>query len=222
MDSVSTKRMTALVIFLAALCAYTWTLRLRSAPAVDPPDLESIPRSLGGYSASDEYISPKSLQVLGADLTLARSYTDGDGREIDLFIGYFARQQENSQIHSPKHCYPGAGWDIISEGRIDLDIDGLDSPARKLVISNGTDRQIVVYWFSMRGMMIPGEFSLKWRQMTSALLGRPQAAFFIRFSAPLPPGKDEEVEKEMVEFVGAIAPYLVGALAPAGNREDGS
>ncbi len=221
MDSVSTKKITAVVIILAVLCAYTWSLRLRTVPQPQPPDLEGIPRALAGFTARDEYISAESLRLLGADLTLARSYVDPTGDAIDLFIGYFADQQENSQIHSPKHCYPGAGWDIISEGSIALDIGGTISPARKLTISDGGSRQLVVYWFSVRGRTIPNEFELKWNQMTSALLARPQAASFIRFSAPIPPGRDEAVRADLVEFVEDISPHVLEALTPR-EDDDGS
>jgi EpsI family protein len=221
MDSVSTKKITAVVIILAVLCAYTWSLRLRTVPQPQPPDLEGIPRALAGFTARDVYISPVSLEVLGADLTLGRSYVSPAGGTIDLFIGYFADQQENSQIHSPKHCYPGAGWDIISEGSIDLDIGGAISPARRLIISDGVSRQLVVYWFSMRGRTIPNEFALKWHQMTSALLTRPQAASFIRFSALIPPGRDEAVMAGLVEFVEDISPHVLEALTPREN-DDGS
>ena len=221
MDSVSTKKIITVVVSLAALCAYTWSLRLRTVPQPEPPDLESIPRVLGGFTARDEYISPKSLRILGADRTLARSYVDMGGNSIDVFIGYFADQQENSQIHSPKHCYPGAGWDILSEGSITLDIGESDSTARQLIISDGGNRQLVVYWFSMRGMTIPNEFALKWHQMTSALLARPQAASFVRFSARIPPGGDEAVRAGLIGFIEDISPYVIEALTPRG-KDDGS
>ena len=221
MDTVSTKKSIAVVIILAALCAYTWSLRLRTLPQPEPPVLESIPMAVGGFTARDEYISPESLRVLGADLTLARSYVDRGGNSIDLFIGYFADQQENSQIHSPKHCYPGAGWDIISEGSIALDIGGSESAARELIISDGSHRQLVVYWFNMRDMTIPNEFALKWHQMTSALMAQPQAASFIRFSALIPPGGDETVRDGMIDFVEDISPRVMEALAPR-KDDDGS
>jgi EpsI family protein len=220
MDSVSTKKIAAVVIILAVLCAYTWSLRLRTVPLPPAPDLEAVPRTLDGRTARDEFISPGSLDLLGADLTLARSYAGPAGGSIDLFIGYFAAQQEYSQIHSPKHCYPGAGWDIISEGSVDIDVGGERSPVRRLMISDGGNRQLVVYWFSMRGRTIRGEFALKWHQMTSALLGRSQAASFVRFSAVIPPGEDAAVEANLIRFVESISPHISGALKMRGDEGD--
>lgn len=221
MDTVSTKKILTVVIILAVLCGYSWSLRLRSVPQPEPPQLDVIPRTLGEFTARDGHLSPESLRLLGADLTLARSYRGPAGSTVDLFIGYFADQQKNTQIHSPKHCYPGAGWDILSEGSIDIDIGNALSPARRLIISNGGRRQLVIYWFNMRGKTIPDEFALKWNQMTSALLSRPQAASFIRFSVMIPPGRDEAVMVELVDFVESISPHIIGALAP-GKTDDGS
>lgn len=221
MDTVSTKKILTAVVILAVLCAYTWSLRLRSVPQPEPPQLDAIPRTLEGFTARDGHLSPESLRLLGADLTLARSYTGPTGNNIDLFIGYFADQQKNTQIHSPKHCYPGAGWDILSEGSIDINVGRTLSPARRLIISNGGKRQLVVYWFSMGGKTIPNEFALKWNQMTSALLSRPQAASFIRFSTMIPPGGDDIVRAELVGFIENISPHVIEALAPE-ETDDGS
>jgi len=221
MDTVSTKKLITVVSILAVLCAYTWSLRLRNVPQLQPPRLDAIPRAFDGFTATDGYLSPESLRLLGADQTLARSYRGPDGNTIDLFIGYFADQQQNTQIHSPKHCYPGAGWDIISDGSITLDLGGTISSARGLIISSGSSRQIVLYWFSMRGKTIPNEFALKWNQMTSALLAHPQAASFVRFSTMIPPGGDETARTELIEFVENISPHILEALMP-GEPDDGS
>ena len=220
MDSGTKKRIVASAAVLAVLCAYTWSLRLREVPAPPAPDLDSVPREIGERRAKNEYISPASLEVLGADLTLARSYESPRGDAIDLFIGYFAAQKEYSQIHSPKHCYPGAGWDIISESTVEVTIDGTASSAKSLSISDGVARQTVIYWFHMRDMTIPDEFALKWHQMTGALTARPRAASFIRFSAVVPPGRDEETEKRLLEFIEEISPHIIGALGPSGGGKE--
>jgi len=212
MDASSTRRIAAVVMVTAALCAYTWALRLRAAPAPAPPRFERIPGGSSGYTARDEYIPPPSLVELGADTTLARTYIDATGNEIELFIGYFATQQERSQIHSPKHCYPGSGWDILSEGSLMLQLPGRAEQVRRLMISDGIERRLVVYWFTMQGRVIPNEFALKWNQMTSALLGRPQSAAFVRFSVELRPGREEEARKRLVTFIERIAPGVIDAF----------
>jgi EpsI family protein len=221
MDTTPTRRIAAVVIVTAALCAYTWTLRLRTVPEPSPPRFERIPRRLAGYGSRDGYIPPLSLAELGADTTLARTYADAAGDEVELFIGYFASQQERSQIHSPKHCYPGSGWDILSEGSFALRLPGRSEPVRRLVISDGTERRLVLYWFTMRGRVIPNEFALKWDQMTSALLGRTQSAAFVRFSVELPAGREEEARQRLVSFVELVAPDIIDAFTPSTPGTEG-
>jgi EpsI family protein len=212
MDPSSTKRIAAVVLVTAALCAYTWTLRLRAVSAPSPPRFDLIPGAVTGYTVRDEYIPPQSLIVLGADTTIARTYTDGSGEQIELFIGYFAAQQERSQIHSPKHCYPGSGWDILAEGSLMVRLPGRSEPARRLVISDGIESRFVVYWFTMQGRVIPDEFALKWNQMSSALLGRPQSAAFVRFSIEQRAGREEEAQRRLVTFIERIAPGILDAF----------
>lgn len=212
MDSSQTRRIAAVVIVTAALCAYSWTLRLRGVPVPPPPDFERIPRAAADYASLDERIPAEALAPLDADTTLARSYYGPEGDRIELFIGYFADQQERSQIHSPKHCYPGSGWNILSEGSLVLDLSGRREPARRLLVSDGVGRRIVVYWFTMRGRVIPNEFALKWNQMTSALLGRSQAAAFVRFSVEIREGREDDAGRRLVSFIETIAPDVIDAL----------
>ncbi len=212
MDKVSTAHSAAVAVILALLCAYTWNLRYRDIDEPRRPDLAMIPVDAGGFHAVDEYVEPESLRLLGADTTLARSYTGSAGGEIELFIGYFAAQQENSQIHSPKHCYPGSGWDIISEGRAKIRFGNTTIPVKQLVISDGRQERLVIYWFSMHGRIIPNEFSLKYNQMKSALLSRPQAAAFIRFSSAFPAGRKESAAKTLEDFIAILSPDIEEAL----------
>ena len=220
MDKMKTWRLAFAAVVLALLCAYVWILRSRE-PAVPPrPDLSLIPASAGGFISVDEYVEPESLRLLGADTTLARSYERPDGAKVELFIGYFAAQQENSQIHSPKHCYPGSGWDIISEGSAEIRLGDRAIPVKRLLISDGRRERLVIYWFSMGGKIIPNEFALKYSQMKSALLSRPQAAAFIRFSSEITEGRGEAVSAMVGDFIALISPDIEAALGgPAPARE---
>jgi EpsI family protein len=123
-------------------------------------------------------------------------------------MGFFRTQQKNSQIHSPKHCYPGSGWDIIREEKIKLSRKEEPVPARSILISDGKIKRLVIYWFHMNGSTITDEFSLKWQQMKSSLLGRPQAAAFIRFSAVIPPGEEDAAKRDLFEFILTVKPEI--------------
>ena len=137
-----------LMVIVSALIVYTYTMRYREIEQPVIPDLGRIPANVAGYAATDEYLEPASLRVLGSDASLFRTYTKYGAQPIWLFLGYFGSQQEYSQIHSPKNCYPGAGWNITDEGSAEIILPRGAASARKLLISDGRTRRMVIYWFS--------------------------------------------------------------------------
>ncbi|HSG29007.1 MAG TPA: EpsI family protein [Candidatus Krumholzibacterium sp.] len=219
MDKIRISSLLILALLLAAGGSYTMVLRYRAAPAATPPALEAIPMVDGGFSAVDEYLEPESLRLLGADMTIARSYRSPGG-EIEFFLGYFERQQENSQIHSPKHCYPGSGWNIMGERDVRVSLEGKDLDVRELLISDGRETRLVIYWFNMSGESIPDEFALKFHQMKNALLSRPQSAAFIRFSTVVDGGDQDRARARLLGFIEEISPDIRYALS--GGLKNGS
>jgi EpsI family protein len=223
MDKIRTSRLLALIAAMLILGAYTFKLRHRHHSDTVMPDLSSIPEKAGDFSSRDEMIPPGSLATLGADTTLARRYVSPSGMVIELFIGYFSHQQQNSQIHSPKHCYPGSGWDIAKEGKVRISLSGKEAMVKQLVISYGDERQMVIYWFEMGGKVIPDEFALKYNQMKNAILSRTQSAAFVRFSAQIAEGGEKQTEREMAGFIkelsGGINTALSGCKTPEGKQD---
>ncbi len=209
MVRINRSRCYILFAILAVTAVYTNLLRYRPPRNEEVPPLDNIPHSMGGFTGRDEYQPPRSLKMLGADTTLFRSYRNGQGNPIWLFIGYFGSQQENSQIHSPKHCYPGSGWDIIMEGKTHLKTPENNLDARYLLISGQHERRLVIYWFHTGDGAVTGEFALKWFQMKRSLMRKPQSAAFIRFSTRIPPGGDKEKTMEqLTSFIQlAIPPF---------------
>ncbi|UCF04177.1 MAG: EpsI family protein [bacterium] len=207
----------ALILFviLAVLTAYTYTLRYRYVNPTEPPTLDLIPTSIGEYRSSNKHLDPASLGVLGADEAILRAYYGNEKRTFWMFLGYFSIQQENSQIHSPKHCYPGSGWNILGERTTPIQPagNGNSRPVKELEISNGQERRIVLYWFGTRSGVIKDEFALKWHQMKNSLLGREQSAAFMRFSTQVRPYEDSGTARdELVAFVEEIVPMIEKVL----------
>jgi EpsI family protein len=211
MDKVKTKKLAALIAILTLLAAYTYVLRYREVVPPDPPRLDRIPMAVGDFIGYDVYQEPASLRVLGADTTLFRSFQDDEGKVIRLFLGYFGTQHERAQIHSPKHCYPGAGWGIVAEKSAEIHSGTGVFRATHLSISDGRDRREVIYWFDTADGIINNEFVLKWYQMKRALIGKPQVSAFIRFSTVVSPA-DEISWQKIIDFIEAIVPDIRTAL----------
>ena len=202
-----------MITYLALMGLYTYGLRLQPEQQAREANLVQLPHLVAGYVGADEPLNKKTLAVLGADQTAYRQYRRADGRPIWLFLGYFGSQQERSQIHSPKHCYPGGGWTIYDESAVEVTIDSQQVKAKRLLMHDGSRRQVVLYWFFTNSGIITNEYMLKWDQMKHALLRQSHRATFVRFSAPIGPDESADVvDMELTAFINAIAPHLLSVL----------
>lgn len=156
---------------------------LRVAAPRHVPDL-----ALGQVSArdagtfSDQELSREFLDVLRARDVLYRTYTADNGEPVWVFLGYFDRQKEGSQVHSPRHCYPGSGWNIEAEPRWDAPWG--DGHVASLVVNDGTERRLVLYWYQMDRITEPDVLPLKIEMTRRAVLRKPQDVVFASISMP--------------------------------------
>lgn len=143
---------------------------------------------LGGIAAPDagpfaeEQLETEFLDVLRAREVLYRIYTGTDGEPVWLFLGYFDRQKEGSQVHSPRHCYPGSGWNIESEPRWPSPWGGED--VASLLVFDGVERRLVLYWYQLRAGTESDVLPLKLEMTRRALMREPQDVVFASISTP--------------------------------------
>lgn len=152
-----------------------------------------------------------SAEVLDADATLKRVYRRADGTEIGLFVAYFAQQQVNSQIHSPRNCLPGGGWRVAAINETRLPLAGDQQAATRMTIRRpGGAPQEVLYWFRTGHGTVAGEYALKWNLVKSSLARRPTNAAFVRYNAA---GADSTALRELM---AQLEPRLDELLEPLG------
>lgn len=100
---------------------------------------------------------------LGLEISF-RAYTppvEGGGA-IGLFIAYFPTQRTGVTIHSPKNCLPGSGWVFESSQYVNLnDLNGKGHRVGEYIISDGENRQFVIYWYQAHGRSIANEYLAK-------------------------------------------------------------
>ena len=178
------------------------------------PRLEVLPYFLSGWSGQELYFTESSLQVLGADTTLLRVYKNPAGQEASLFIAYFDSQKYGSQIHSPKHCLPGGGWNIITKQKQSFSFGpGENLRLNRMLISDGKESQLMYYCFLTRSGILTNEFMLKADLVLNSILRRPTDAAIIRVIFPLSKTfSDRQTDQEAQEFLALFWPEIKRAL----------
>jgi EpsI family protein len=178
-------------------------------------DLPGVPHQIGAWHGVDQPLDQRVLDVLGLDAYLQRRYSDDRGNLLWLYVGYYLQQRQGKGIHSPKHCYPGAGWSIVEKG---VEVVPLGSPAvpairaNRIIFQKEGTRQVVLYWFQSADRIVRSEYAQRFYLVVDAISrGRTDGAL-VKVSAPV--RNDTAVTLERLKtFIQEAYPYVSRALS---------
>jgi len=174
--------------------------------------LSQVQSSIAGWTGSDMAIDQETLGVLGPGDFLSRLYIreGGTTAPIGLFIAYFASQRTGVTIHSPRNCLPGAGWMFDSSRYVDLkDVDGKSHQVGEYIISNGADRQFVIYWYQAHGRSVANEYVARIDMVKDAIRMDRTDGALVRIMTPIGPMGTVAAAKARAEtFTAQLAPML--------------
>ena len=172
------------LLIVAGAGTYAHMLEAHRVEAGKPPRLDQLPSAFGDWRSQDIPMSASVNKVLGADVTLQRIYRNASRQQVEVFLAYFSRQAVNSQIHSPRHCLPGAGWTIVSTEPTHVELPGRSQPATRMMLEHEGASEEMLYWFRTRSGSVTGEYALKLDLFRNSLARRPTDAVFVRYVAP--------------------------------------
>jgi EpsI family protein len=212
MTSLS-RRVSILVgALMVAAAAVARADRIEAVPMRTP--FASFPAVLGDWRVvSETPLSPSVAKVLGADDYLSRVYVSA-GVGAGVFVGYWSSQRQGDTIHSPQNCLPGAGWEPVSQGRIDLPDPRQPGAGpitvNRYVIQKGLHRQLVLYWYQSHGRVIASEYwGRVYLMLDAARLNRTDGAM-VRIVVPI--GQEADAIDEAERLARAFAQVLIPAL----------
>jgi EpsI family protein len=182
--------------------------------------LALLPMSIGSWNGTDSPLASYVFDVLGNGMFLNRTYSTqamqspgvfgSMNAPIGLFIGYFPTQRSGQAIHSPQNCLPGAGWTFDSKGVMNVtDNTGRKYQVGDYLISNGTSRDEVLYWYRAHGRTIASDYAAKWYTLKDSIFyGRTDAAL-IRVITPIGIGESRKTAQlRVMNFAAQLNPIL--------------
>jgi exosortase D (VPLPA-CTERM-specific) len=174
--------------------------------------LAVMPDVIGGRRGSlHPPLTPEIERILDADDYYTGYFQGSEGAApIDLFIAYYADQTQSTGIHSPEVCLPTGGWEVSAWDTLEIERpDGAPIRLNRAVIQKGLTRQLVYFWFDLRGKTISGSFEAKIHNLWDLItLGRSDGAL-VRMITPLAPGEDPaEADARLSAFVLEVKDIL--------------
>ncbi len=180
-----------------------------SVPPMRP--FSEFPLKIAEWKGQPNQINPREYAILGVEYyVLADFYRQGqDNTPINFYLGYYESQKQGDTIHSPKNCLPGAGWNILETGTIDVEIPGKKKPVTlaRLLLGKGRKRQVVLYWFHSRGRVISSEYMQKIWLVTDSIFRHRTDGSFVRIVSPVSTDENHTIEV-LTNFVQQIFPVL--------------
>ena len=199
----------ASLIMVVSFLALNFLSHAENTPPARP--FSAFPKQIGLWEGREDRFDDKVYQVLGVDDSILANYRSSDGRQVQLYVGYYQSQREGDLIHSPKNCMPGAGWNILESSHEEIRIPGRNPDrirAIKLLLAKGADRQVVLYWFQSRGRFIASEYWQKIYLVVDSIARQRTDGSFVRLIAPVLEGDEQKTTETLKEFAAMVVPVL--------------
>jgi EpsI family protein len=163
------------------------------------------------WYGEEERFDQKVYDILGVDDSILANYRSSDGKQINLYIGFYESQRQGDIIHSPRNCMPGSGWnvaDVSYEMVADSRSESGEAKVIKLRLVKGAEKQIMLYWFHSRGRIISSEYWQKIYLVLDAFQHNRTDGSFVRLTTTVRDGNEEAAVETLKEFAHLIMPLL--------------
>jgi len=207
------------LVVAALMLATAIGLQVHSQTEVLPPrqTLTSFPIRIDAWEGTNENLDEQSLELLGHPEYLLRDYAEAGDRDhaIDLFVAYYPTQKVGETPHTPAHCLPGAGWIPTSREIVRITTpDGTFFSANRYVVSNGRDRQLVLYWFEAQGRRVASEYRLKYYLVSDSIRMHRSDGALIRLMTMMNEGESADDAQRRVMRLGDTLLSLLSNYVP--------
>ncbi len=153
------------------------------------------------------------LNILKVKDYLMRRYVDPSGRSLWLYIGYWDSQRKGAQVHSPKNCLVGAGWEPLEASRLTIPLPPPSAPitVNRYIIQKGEYQKLVLYWYHSQGQVVASEINAKLQLVKNAIFKNRTDGALVRITSPIY-GSVQETARMQIGYIQAMYPNLTEFL----------
>ena len=216
--SLSSVPLLSCVVLLCAAGLATFLVSARHEILPQRSPFATFPTALGEWRGRPSSLGADVEKGLGLTDYVLSDFAKKDGRQVNLYVAYYASQRNGLSPHSPSVCIPGNGWQITDLERTNYrsSDSSVSLPLNRVIIARGDQKQLVYYWFEERGMKIANEYLSKLYLLKDAMFKNRTDGALVRLTTPLYPGENEsDADKRLQEFTRVVVPNLVGYLPSA-------
>lgn len=202
---------------LAIFVAGAGLVRVATVDSLIIPDREvfaGVPYEFADWQYTIRPMDPGVAEVLGADDTIVADFIAPDETPYNLYMAYLDAQRDGRSWHSPRQCIPGGGWKITAHTVVKTKTaDGKPFAYNRMIIENGSNRQLVYYWYDQRGRKVANEFVMKFWLIYDAVMRKRSDGAMVRLITPIrvgtPAGEADDNLRAMATRVNAFLPAYV-------------
>ncbi len=203
-------RFAVLALSLAGSAFFLQT-RARNDALLPGASLASLPIQVGGWVGTDIPIPQGILATLGPGGFVQRVYKERQTEEppVDLYLAHLPNQQA-LRYHLPHDCLVGSGWSLTESGTTSLSLPGRPSLiANRYLITKGSDRQLVFFWFWAHGRRVAREDPTDFYLILDSLRLKGDANALIRINTGLQPGETpDDAQRRLLSFAAQVVPLV--------------
>jgi exosortase D (VPLPA-CTERM-specific) len=203
----------ATLVLLVAGTAGSYAIQHRAESVPRYVSLSAFPLAIGKWSGQDDRLEKAVLDQLKlTDYALITYRSPADPRPVELYVAYYGSQRKGASVHSPRACLPSGGWQIDEFDQhevADARAGAATLRVNRAVVSLGSNKAIVYYWFMQRGRYLTNEFAVKWYIFWDSLTKNRTDGAMVRVMTPISDAAEiGAAEKQLEDFVRAVEPRL--------------
>ena len=181
------------------------------AQSVIPPRIRPL-AEIGGETGpwrllADNKVSESVSAVLQADDLMSRTYRNQNS-VAEVFVAYFKSQEGGRQPHSPKVCLPGNGWNPVFTRTVEISSGAGKLTANRLLVSNGTEKMAILYWYQTPYRTVANEFAAKFYLGVDLLRYKRGDVVLASVSVPVWNVNEDETLASATEMARMLAPMI--------------